>query len=87
MPLYEYKCQDCGVFDAWRSLTERDCAPDCPTCDLPSHRIFSPPTAMLSGSLRLKVENPEPKLVKKDLEPKKQTIKHHTGGRPWAIGH
>ncbi|PSB00580.1 FmdB family zinc ribbon protein [Merismopedia glauca] len=87
MPLYEFKCHDCGIFDAWRSLAESNHPANCPTCEQPAKRIFSPPTALLSGSLRLKTENPEPQLVKRDREPKSPKVKNHNGGRPWMIGH
>lgn len=87
MPLYEFKCDTCGIFDTWRSLAEYNHPTNCPTCKQPATRIFSPPTAILSGSLRLKTENPEPQLVKRDREPKQPRVKHHNGSRPWMIGH
>jgi putative FmdB family regulatory protein len=87
MPLYEFKCNDCGIFDAWRAIAEYDRPANCPDCDRPAKRIFSPPTAILSGSLRLKKENPEPTLIKRDREPKQPRIQTHNGSRPWAIGH
>lgn len=86
MPLYEYRCGDCGVFEAWRSLSELDLPFHCPTCNLPGKRIFSPP-AVLCGSFRLKQEIREPQLIKRDLEPKQQRVKNHAGGRPWMISH
>jgi putative FmdB family regulatory protein len=86
MPLYEFKCQDCGLFDQWRSLAEYDAPAHCTTCEKPARRVFSAP-ALLSGSLRLKRENPEPQHVKRDREPGPPRITSHTGGRPWMIGH
>jgi putative FmdB family regulatory protein len=86
MPLYEYQCEDCGMFEEWRSLSEVDLPFHCPTCQRPGKRIFSPPT-VLSGSFRLKHENPEPQLIQRNLEPKQQRVKSHTGGRPWMISH
>ncbi len=86
MPLYEFRCNECGTFDLWRSLAESNAPAACPTCDEPAKRIFSAP-ALLSGSLRVKRENPEPTLVKRDREPEKPKAKSHEGGRPWMIGH
>ncbi|MDZ4874443.1 MAG: hypothetical protein CLLPBCKN_003839 [Chroococcidiopsis cubana SAG 39.79] len=37
---------------------------------------------LLSGSMRLKQENPEPKLVKRDREPEQPHLRSHTGSRP-----
>lgn len=86
MPLYEFRCGDCGVFDVWRSLAESSNPADCPTCDEPGRRIFSAP-ALLSGTLRLKQENLEPRRVQRDREPVTPRVQHHSGSRPWMIGH
>jgi putative FmdB family regulatory protein len=86
MPLYEFRCHDCGVFDIWRSIIEATSPAACPDCDKPGKRIFSAP-ALLSGSLRLKQESREPQLVKRDREPRAPQVQHHSGSRPWMIGH
>ncbi|MBC7971446.1 MAG: zinc ribbon domain-containing protein, partial [Verrucomicrobia bacterium] len=31
MPLYEFKCDDCGVFDQWRPIAECNDPASCPT--------------------------------------------------------
>ncbi|NER78059.1 MAG: zinc ribbon domain-containing protein [Leptolyngbya sp. SIO1D8] len=67
MPLYEFKCDPCGVFDEWRSLADRNVPAYCPICQKLGKRVFSPPT-MLSGSLRLRQEIQEPRLVSRDRE-------------------
>lgn len=87
MPLYEYNCDECGIFDQWRSMAESSHPTDCPTCQVPAKRIFSPPM-LLNGSLRLsKKANPEPQLVQRTSEPKPPKAQSHNGGRPWMIGH
>ena len=86
MPLYEFQCKDCGIFEEWRSLSKSSDPAYCPTCKERGKRIFSAP-AILSGSLRLKKENPEPQLVRRESQPEQPRVKNHTGGRPWMIGH
>jgi putative FmdB family regulatory protein len=86
MPLYEYRCQDCGVFDVWRPIAEVYLPCYCPTCQQPGKRLFSPPV-VLSGSLRLKQPRLEPQIVQRDLTPKTQRVTTHSGGRPWMISH
>lgn len=86
MPLYEFRCDGCGVFDAWRSLAESSTPADCPECQEPGRRIFSA-IGILSGSLRLKRENREPQVVMRDREPSPPQVQHHSGSRPWMIGH
>ncbi len=86
MPLYEFKCNDCGIFDLWRSMAESSSPAECPTCQSAARRVFSPPM-LLSGSLRLsKKANPEPELVKLDREPEPPKLKSPQG-RPWMITH
>ncbi|MDX2099287.1 MAG: zinc ribbon domain-containing protein [Leptolyngbyaceae cyanobacterium bins.59] len=87
MPLYEFRCSTCGVFDTWRTLAESSQPANCPTCNTVSKRIFSAPAVQLSGSLRLKKENPEPKVMKRDREPAPPKVQTDSGGRPWMIGH
>ncbi|HEY9897265.1 MAG TPA: zinc ribbon domain-containing protein [Candidatus Sericytochromatia bacterium] len=88
MPLYEFKCDDCGVFDQWRSIAECNDPASCPTCEGATRRLFSAP-ALLSGSLRLKTTRSEPELVQRsnDREPERPKARAHNGGRPWMIGH
>lgn len=86
MPLYEFRCDDCGIFDLWRSMSESMALAHCPDCEAPAKRIFSPP-AVLSRSLRLKRENPEPQVIKRETEPEASKVRSHMGGRPWMIGH
>lgn len=85
MPLYEYRCDVCGIFDLWRTIAECSNPATCPACQEPAKRIFSPP-ALLSGSLRLKQES-APQLVKRDREPDRPKFRSHAGGRPWMISH
>jgi len=86
MPLYEFRCDGCGAFDQWRSLAESSDPARCPDCDQVARRIFSPPM-LLSGSLRLKRESPEPQLLKRDREPAPPRAKSCNDGRPWMISH
>lgn len=83
MPLYEFRCNDCGIFDVWRSIAECTNPVCCPACNEPTRRVFSAPA--LCGSLRLKQENREPQLVKREVEPTSRVKSH--AGRPWMIGH
>ncbi|HTL89049.1 MAG TPA: zinc ribbon domain-containing protein [Leptolyngbya sp.] len=88
MPLYEFKCDPCGVFDQWRSMAESSHPAHCPTCQKPAMRLFSAPM-LLTGSFRLsKTVTPEPQLVQRPAaEPIRPKVQSHPGGRPWMIGH
>ena len=88
MPLYEFKCNQCGVFDQWRSMAESSYPAHCPSCMEPAKRLFSAPM-LLTGTLRLsKTANPEPQLVQRpSAEPIRAKAQSHPEGRPWMISH
>lgn len=86
MPLYDFRCETCGIFEQWLTLAEIAAPVHCPTCSEQAKRIFSPPM-LLTGSLRLQgSESREPQRVKRDREP--ASPRHLSArGRPWMIGH
>jgi putative FmdB family regulatory protein len=86
MPLYEYRCDDCGDFEAWRRMAELEMPLHCPSCDAIARRIFSPPSVNLnSGSLRDR--RGEPRLVEAQREPTTPRYQSPSSGRPWMISH
>jgi putative FmdB family regulatory protein len=89
MPLYEFRCPDCGIFDEWRTMSESNNPALCPHCQAAAKRIFSNVGIQLNGAIRLKKSaNPEPQLVQKaDVDPDKRARAKSHGGRPWMINH
>jgi putative FmdB family regulatory protein len=89
MPLYEFRCPDCGIFDEWRSTIDRHNPATCGQCQQPAPKIISVPNIQLNGSLRLqKTANPEPQLVDKPpIDPQQRRKPRSHGGRPWMINH
>lgn len=86
MPLYEFRCDGCGVFDVWRSMSEYSNPAHCPECDEQGKRIFSP-LMTLSRTISIKKQSSEPELVKRDREPTISRVQYHSGTRPWMVGH
>lgn len=90
MPLYEYRCNPCGEFEAWRSMAKYNAPINCPECNQAATKIFSAPNINLnSGSLSAIAQSPsdEPRLVKqKPKEPTKPRY-HSTSNRPWMVSH
>ncbi len=43
MPLYDYRCADCGDFREFRSMAQSDVPHACPGCGKPSDRLFTTP--------------------------------------------
>ena len=102
MPLYDYSCEDCGPFRAWRSMSDAAAPEDCPTCGAEARREMTAPfLATMNPHNRIAHQRneksaAEPQMVKKS----KQTHDHghghhghshpahkHGPSRPWMIGH
>jgi putative FmdB family regulatory protein len=49
MPIYEYQCDHCGVFEVNQRITE-DSLKKCPTCKAKVKRLISNTSFMLKGS-------------------------------------
>lgn len=91
MPLYEFKCDNCGMFEQWRKLAEAGTPMLCPTCQAVAKRVFSAPNVNLnSGSLPLRSgAAKEPRVVKPSQDREAATAKYsqQPNGRPWMISH
>jgi putative FmdB family regulatory protein len=88
MPLYEFRCASCGLFEEWRTIAERSNPAYCPDCTQTGQRVFSSQGLIsLNGRLRLSSQAAAPQLIQKTLEPPEQRIKTHAGSRPWMVTH
>lgn len=90
MPLYDYRCDACGDFEAWRRLADLETPMACPTCESSVRRLFVPPNINLnSGSFLGADRSAEvPRLVKRRVaEPTQPRIQNSTCSRPWMVGH
>lgn len=92
MPLYEFRCETCGIFEQRLSLDESSNPMPCPTCEVVAKRVISAPGLITTPyALRSRVErSAEPRVVKRAQEPATQKHHHHHHhhqGRPWMIGH
>jgi putative FmdB family regulatory protein len=87
MPLYEFRCEPCGEFEAWQTLAELGTPIACPSCQAIAKRMFSPPNLSLNSSFSLKrQETRDPQVVNRDRDPK-PTHNKTAHGRPWMISH
>jgi putative FmdB family regulatory protein len=49
LPLYEYECPKCGVFERMQKFSDPVLS-TCPTCDRPVEKLLSPPAIQFKGS-------------------------------------
>lgn len=77
MPTYDYACTDCGGFDAFRSLAQRNDPATCPDCGAASPRVFAsaPRLACLSSDTRTAMDRNE----KARHEPRSSKDQGHYG--------
>jgi putative FmdB family regulatory protein len=86
MPVYEYSCSNgCENYEVWRRIDERQSNTNCPVCSASGTRVFTP-VMSLSGSFRLKQEQVEPRLVRKETgDPGGKPRLKQSGTRPWML--
>jgi putative FmdB family regulatory protein len=91
MPVYAFRCADCGPFDVFRPVVEAGVPALCPACGTEARRVFSPPgLARLARPVRraLDLEEKsahEPVVVS---EKRGSPMPHrHAPTPPWTLGH
>lgn len=89
MPLYEFQCKSCGLFEQWRGFNESSDPMLCPNCQTMSKRIYSSPNLHVGAASagRLGAQT-EPRLITREprgTTPKKRQANRH--GRPWMLSH
>lgn len=89
MPLYDFRCDPCGEFDAWQTLAELDQPMPCPTCQTAAKRLLSAPNISLSSSKLRAMDRQasEPRIVKRDRIPTPPRHQASKNPRPWMVGH
>ena len=99
MPLYDYHCNDCGDFRAWRRMSEADAKTSCPTCATPARRaMVAPGLALMASNTRIahtrneKSADQPQVMTKKGLhqgdagQPRAHCDHHHHGQHQHAHG-
>jgi putative FmdB family regulatory protein len=87
MPLYEFQCKSCGLFEQWRGFNESSDPMLCPNCQTTAKRIYSSPNLHV-GTRAKRPEETAPRLVTR--EPKETAAKSrqaHRHERPWMLSH
>lgn len=87
MPIYEFACDGCGPFTAWRSMAESQAPAMCDSCGAPAARVLSASNVNRKGSGRQRIVEPHLVAKKPDSRPPPAPVNTHTHGRPWMMGH
>jgi putative FmdB family regulatory protein len=95
MPLYEYECEDHGVFEEARRIAESADDSTCPVCHGTARRIVSATNlgrlerSQVKAMDRNERSRHEPRIVRTETmkESRPPPLRAAHGGYPWAIGH
>ena len=53
MPIYQYRCRDCGDFQAMKTIADRNSPEICPSCGVIARRIvLAPNLAVMNATVR-----------------------------------
>lgn len=90
MPLYDFRCDTCGIFEQSRSIMQASDPMFCPTCQNIAKRLISAVGVLKTPTkLSKRIEqSAEPRVVQRKAQHNHSTHKHsHHHGRPWTVGH
>lgn len=58
MPIYSYRCEQCGPFSQMQALSEYDRPQPCPTCEAPASRTLNSPAVAGNADISAKPAQP-----------------------------
>ena len=93
MPLYAFRCETCGPFEEWRSLSEYSKPAQCPRCQADARRVVTPPNLVRTPPAIRKARAleeksaHEPEVVRGPLPGKPFSRPHNHHSPPWTVSH
>jgi putative FmdB family regulatory protein len=88
MPLYEFQCADCGVFEGARPMSRAHAPAACPSCGRRAPRVLS--AVAIGQRAPRPPDATQPRLRKASGLARaggRSSAPHPGGHRPWMIGH
>lgn len=87
MPLYDYRCTDCGDFEQWLQIADLDLPVHCSDCNQVAIRLISAPNISLNTG-RFPKQSEIPQVVtRKQMSPLPTRLQQARAGRPWMVSH
>jgi putative FmdB family regulatory protein len=91
VPIYAFRCADCGSFDLQRPMAEAGLPAPCPACGAPAERVFTPPgLALLPAPTRRALALEEKSAHEPEVVSAKRgrPMRHgHEPAPPWVLAH
>lgn len=87
MPLYDYRCNECGDFEQWLQISDLDLPVYCSDCDQVANRLISAPNISLNSG-RFPIQSETPQVVtRKERSAPPPRVQEAKAGRPWMVSH
>ncbi|MBM4259628.1 MAG: zinc ribbon domain-containing protein [Deltaproteobacteria bacterium] len=92
MPIYEFSCRSCGLFEVQRSVREATTSVPCPSCHASASRVLSAPVLMPTSraAQRQRTSGTPPQVVQRrapETPPASPAPQYQRSGRPWHLSH
>jgi putative FmdB family regulatory protein len=91
VPIYAFRCRECGLFELARPMTDAGAAATCPSCGAEARRVFTPPgLALLATPVRGALDQAERSAYEPDVVTRKdgRPLPHrHAQSPPWVLSH
>jgi putative FmdB family regulatory protein len=91
MPVYVFRCPECGPFELSLPMARAGGAAGCPTCVREARRVFTPPSlTRLATPLRRALEREEESAHEPRVVTQKRgrpMPRHHAPTPPWVLHH
>ncbi|WP_299489500.1 zinc ribbon domain-containing protein [Acaryochloris sp. IP29b_bin.137] len=86
MPVYDYRCDNCGEFEKWLQISELDSPVQCSSCDQVANRLISAPNISLNNG-RFPQNDQTPQVVTRKRSAPPRRLEQVRAGRPWMVSH
>lgn len=86
MPLYDYRCKNCGNFEKWLQLADLDSPVRCSSCQQVTIRLISAPNISLNIG-RFPQPDQTPQVVTRQKSAPPLRLQQAKAGRPWMVSH
>ena len=91
MPIYAFRCEDCGDFEVVRPVAAAADPAPCPSCSDEARRVFTPPgLQLLAQPMRRALDTEEKSAHEPDVVTQKRGrhMPHvHESSPPWVLSH
>lgn len=87
MPLYDYRCTDCGDFRSWQSMSQSDAEAICPNCAKGASRLVTAPSLALMPANNRIAHSRNERSADQPVVATRSSMDHRSGDTRCSHGH